>query len=180
VLNDVSPDAPMAFDTVRDLQGEPLAWASGSAWAIPKGSPDPEAACRMARVMTETDSWMAAAEERAALRKKDGGLFTGILTRYLALAANDQRLPQDARTTAARLVTGTATALWAGRRPIAAGEPLARHGQAGRPVFSSEPKRAAGDTYPPGAAVELSTQLQAWMALEAAASLEPAAKATGN
>jgi multiple sugar transport system substrate-binding protein len=80
VLNDVSPDAPMAFDTVRDVQGEPLAWASGSAWAIPKGSPDPEAACRMARVMTETDSWMAAAEERAALRKKEGGLFTGILT----------------------------------------------------------------------------------------------------
>jgi multiple sugar transport system substrate-binding protein len=80
VLNDVSPDAPMAFDTVRDLQGEPIAWASGSAWAIPKGSPDPEAACRMARVMTETDSWMAAAEERASMRKEDGGLFTGILT----------------------------------------------------------------------------------------------------
>ena len=80
VLNDVSPDAPMAFDTVRDLQDEPIAWASGSAWAIPKGSPDPEGACRMARVMTETDSWMAAAEERASLRKKDGGLFTGILT----------------------------------------------------------------------------------------------------
>jgi len=80
VLNDVSPDAPMAFDTVRDLQGEPIAWASGSAWAIPKGSPDPEAACRMARVMTETDSWMAAAEERASLREKEGGLFTGILT----------------------------------------------------------------------------------------------------
>ena len=80
VLNDVSPDAPMAFDTVRDVQGEPIAWASGSAWAIPKGSPDPEAACRMARVMTETDSWMAAAEERASLREKEGGLFTGILT----------------------------------------------------------------------------------------------------
>lgn len=80
VLNDVSPDAPMAFDTVRDLQGEPLAWASGSAWAIPKGSPDPEAACRMARVMTETDSWKAAAEERASMREKEGGLFTGILT----------------------------------------------------------------------------------------------------
>ena len=80
VLNDVSPDAPMAFDTVRDLQGEPIAWASGSAWAIPKGSPNPEAACRMARVMTETDSWLAAAEERASMRKKDGGLFTGVLT----------------------------------------------------------------------------------------------------
>lgn len=80
VLNDVSPDAPMAFDTVRDRQGEPIAWASGSAWAIPKGSPDPEAACRMARVMTETDSWVAAAEARVAARKKDGGLFTGVLT----------------------------------------------------------------------------------------------------
>ena len=80
VLNDVSPDAPMAFDTVRDLQGEPIAWASGSAWAIPKGSPDPEAACRLARVMTETDSWVAAAEERVKLREKDGGLFTGVLT----------------------------------------------------------------------------------------------------
>ncbi len=80
VLNDVSPDAPMAFDTVRDRQGEPIAWASGSAWAIPKGSPNPEAACRLARVMTETDSWIAAAEERVKLRKESGGLFTGILT----------------------------------------------------------------------------------------------------
>jgi multiple sugar transport system substrate-binding protein len=80
VLNDVSPDAPMAFDTVRDRQGEPLAWASGSAWAIPKGSPHPEAACRLARVMTETDSWIAAAEERVRLREESGGLFTGVLT----------------------------------------------------------------------------------------------------
>jgi predicted alpha-1,6-mannanase (GH76 family) len=99
----------------------------------------------------------------------DGGLFTGILTRYLAQAATDQRLPRDIRTTATRLVTGTAGALWAGRRPIAAGEPLARHGRAGDPIFSFEPKRPASDIYPPGAAVELSTQLQAWMALEAAA-----------
>lgn len=104
----------------------------------------------------------------------DGGLFTGILTRYLALAANNQRLPQDVRTTAAGLVTGTADALWAGRRLIAAGEALARHGQAGRPIFSSEPRRPADGTYPPGAAVELSTQLQAWLALEAAASLKAA------
>ncbi|RAM38833.1 glycoside hydrolase family 76 protein [Arthrobacter globiformis] len=101
----------------------------------------------------------------------DGGLFTGILTRYLALAANDQRLPLDVRTTAAGLVTGTAGALWAGRRLIATGERLARHGRAGEPVFSFEPRRPAGDTYPPGTAVELSTQLQAWMALEAAASV---------
>ena len=47
VLNDVSPDAPMAFDTVRDRQAQPLAFASGSAWAIPRAAPTPRrpAAC---------------------------------------------------------------------------------------------------------------------------------------
>ena len=80
VLNEASPDAPMAFDTVRTREGEPVAWASGSAWAIPKGSANPEAACRFAGTMTSTDSWLAAAEARIALRKKDGGLFTGLLT----------------------------------------------------------------------------------------------------
>ncbi|MBD1542154.1 glycosyl hydrolase [Arthrobacter sp. IA7] len=110
----------------------------------------------------------------------DGGLFTGILSRYLALAANDQRLPQDVRATAAGLVTGTAGALWAGRRLIVAGEPLARHGRAGGSLFSFEPRRPASDTYPPGAAVELSTQLQAWMALEAAAAVAAASATAGS
>src|SRR5690606_958159 len=80
VLNDVSPDAPMAFDTVRDLEGETIAYASGSAWAIPKGSPNPEAACRLAKTMTLTDSWIAAAEARAEARAEEGKLFTGLLT----------------------------------------------------------------------------------------------------
>jgi multiple sugar transport system substrate-binding protein len=80
VLNDVSPDAPMAFDTVRTAEGETIAFASGSAWAIPKGSKNPEAACRFAATMTKTDSWIKAAEARIAARKKDGGLFTGLLT----------------------------------------------------------------------------------------------------
>ncbi|WP_203230978.1 ABC transporter substrate-binding protein [Nocardioides caldifontis] len=80
VLNDVSPDAPMAFDTVRTREGDPIAWASGSAWAIPRGSDNPEAACRMARAMTQTDTWVAAAEKRIELREKEGGLFTGLLT----------------------------------------------------------------------------------------------------
>jgi predicted alpha-1,6-mannanase (GH76 family) len=101
----------------------------------------------------------------------DGGLFTGILTRYLAQAARDGRLPGATRATAARMVTDTAAALWAGRRAVAPGEALARHGGAGRLIFSHDPQRAASQTYPPGAAVELSTQLQAWMVLEAAASV---------
>ena len=80
VLNDVSPDAPMAFDTVRSRNGDPLAYASGSAWAIPAGSANPQAACRWARVMTSIDAWQAAAEARIEARDADGKPFTGILT----------------------------------------------------------------------------------------------------
>jgi multiple sugar transport system substrate-binding protein len=80
VLNDVSPDAPLAFDTVRDREGEPLAYASGSAWAIPADSSNPEAACRFIKTMTETDSWIAAAQARVELREAEGKPFTGLLT----------------------------------------------------------------------------------------------------
>jgi multiple sugar transport system substrate-binding protein len=70
----------MAFDTVKTRDGEPIAFASGSAWGIPKGSGNPEAACRFMRVMTDTASWVKAAEERVRLREEEGGIFTGVLT----------------------------------------------------------------------------------------------------
>lgn len=99
----------------------------------------------------------------------DGGLFTGILARYLALAATDGRLAAPTRATAAALVTETAQAFWEGRRQVGAGEVLARRGA--QLVFSVFPEVPAGGTYPAGAAVELSTQLQSWMVLEAAATV---------
>jgi multiple sugar transport system substrate-binding protein len=80
VLNEVSPDAPMAFDTVRNRQGDPIAFANGAAWAIPVGSKNPAAACTFATTMVETESWMAAAEARVAKREKAGQQFTGLLT----------------------------------------------------------------------------------------------------
>lgn len=80
VLADVSPDVSMAFDTVRDKNGEPIAFGGGSAWAIPSGSKNPQAACRFARAMTELDTWLAAADNRIALREEEGKTFTGILT----------------------------------------------------------------------------------------------------
>jgi predicted alpha-1,6-mannanase (GH76 family) len=94
----------------------------------------------------------------------DGGLFTGILARYLALAAAADGLPAEVRRLAADLVAGTAGAFWAGRafRRLPGGEAL---------VFSADPAVAAAEAYPPGTAVELSTQLQAWMTLEAAAAI---------
>ncbi|GGI44916.1 multiple sugar transport system substrate-binding protein [Agromyces flavus] len=80
VLNEVSADAPMAFDTVRTTGGEPTAYATGQAWAIPSGSDNPEAACRWARVMTSIDAWRAAAQARLDAREAEGLTFTGILT----------------------------------------------------------------------------------------------------
>ena len=84
----------------------------------------------------------------------DGGLFTGILARYLALAATDPAVDADTAARARRLVTATAEALWAGRAS-----------SAGATRFPVDPVAAA----PTEGRLELSTQLQAWMTLEAAA-----------
>jgi len=94
----------------------------------------------------------------------DGGLFTGILVRYLALAAAHAPLAAAARRTAAALVAGTAEAVWEGsevRRPPAPHR-----------VFSPDPAVPARVALPAGAAIELSPQLQAWTILEAAATLQ--------
>ncbi len=99
----------------------------------------------------------------------DGGLFTGILVRYVALAAEDMRLPAATRATARRLVLDTAEALWAGRTVRAVGGAHSDEDDDGWLVFSTEPQRPAAETCPAGSAVGLSTQLQAWMVLEAAA-----------
>jgi len=97
-LNEVSPSAPLAFDTVRDTSGTPLAFTSGNAWAIPKGAANPQAACRFARLMTETDAWLTAAKDRVSSRTASDQLFTGLLT---ANKAADQQIreryvPKDA------------------------------------------------------------------------------------
>ncbi|WP_258905274.1 glycoside hydrolase family 76 protein [Actinokineospora sp. UTMC 2448] len=94
----------------------------------------------------------------------DGGLFTGILTRYLADAAI--RLPAAEGETAARLVTASAEALWDNRGALPGG-----------PLFGPEfarPADLAG-----GPEHDLSVQLSGWMALEAAARLEGRASMAG-
>ncbi|WP_433430822.1 hypothetical protein [Nonomuraea sp. CA-141351] len=80
MLNDVSPKAPLVFDTFRTPQGQPLAFSSGSSWAIPKGSKNAAAACRFAKTMTLVGTWKAAAQARLDKRKAEGKPFTGVLT----------------------------------------------------------------------------------------------------
>ncbi|WP_323960212.1 glycosyl hydrolase [Arthrobacter sp. JZ12] len=92
----------------------------------------------------------------------DGGLFTGILARYLALAAESPTLPEPTRILAGDMITTTADALWEGRR-----EREAVRRRRTVLVFPDAPGERATD-----GAVDLSTQLQAWMVLEAAYRVE--------
>ena len=126
------------------------------------------------------DSTSAAGRRRRSLSTHgtgDGGLFTGILVRNLAEAAEDPQLPEASRLTARRLVLDTADALWDGRREFDPGmdphDPNARpEPRRVRAIFSSDPLQDADRTQRVGSPVQLSTQIQSWMILEAAARLE--------
>lgn len=92
----------------------------------------------------------------------DGGLFPGILARYLADAAI--RLPGEAAGTAANLVRTSAEACWHNAARV--------HG---RPLFGpdwSQPLRIPFSE----TARDLTVQLSGWMLLEAAARLDRAAR----
>lgn len=112
ILNDVSPNASVDFTTFKDRTGSPLSFSSGSAWAIPKGSKNPEAACRFAKTMTSTDSWMKAAAARAQARQKDGKPFTGLFTGNQEADAKikDQYVKTDSGTNWGRAVEASYTA----------------------------------------------------------------------
>lgn len=102
----------------------------------------------------------------------DAGLFTGILARYLGEAASSSELDAEARRTAKALVCDTADALWDGRREFDPDEDFSNPGASRGEtvaVFSPEPSQHANQAQRTGAPVELSTQVQAWTVLEAAA-----------
>ena len=90
----------------------------------------------------------------------DGGLFNGILARYLADAA--LRRPELAPA-AARIVLASAAAVWEGRLELGGG-----------PVFAQDWRRPARSPRPGRAEADLSVQLSAWMLLEAAAAVQRA------
>ncbi|GGH65302.1 glycoside hydrolase family 76 protein [Rothia aerolata] len=108
----------------------------------------------------------------------DGGLFTGILARYLAYVARSPQAPADLRERARELVLNTAEILWEGRREFDPDLPLNEMGidvneirGEAAVLFSTSSTLHSSETLKPGAPVELSSQLQAWMILEAAATL---------
>lgn len=78
VLAEASPQVDISVTPFKDRQGNPLTFVTGSAWAIPKGAKNPDAACRFAKTMTEAATWVAAARARAEARAKKNLPFTGL------------------------------------------------------------------------------------------------------
>ncbi|MDI9892142.1 glycoside hydrolase family 76 protein [Microbacterium sp. IEGM 1404] len=115
--------------------------AIGAALALGDGT-------RAGTVLGAVDRWCAAEEGLfPAAGGGDGGLFAGILARYLGVAAS--RMDGEDADRARRLVRRNADALWAMRRDGA---------------FPADPRRPA---LPTGDDRDLSVQLGAWITLEA-------------
>ena len=80
VLASSSPQVHITALQFRNLKGQPINYETGSAWAIPKGAHNTNAACTWMKTMTSVSTWMAAAKNRAALRKASNQPYTGIST----------------------------------------------------------------------------------------------------
>jgi multiple sugar transport system substrate-binding protein len=80
VLAGSSPKVHITALQFRNKKGQPINYETGSAWAIPKGSKNPAAACTWMKTMTSVSTWTAAAKNRAAVDKAKNAPYTGIST----------------------------------------------------------------------------------------------------
>jgi multiple sugar transport system substrate-binding protein len=63
-----------------DRQGNPISTIGGSAWVVPKGAKNVDAACKWAKTLTSVETWNKAAEARMQTVAKDKSFFTGLFT----------------------------------------------------------------------------------------------------
>jgi multiple sugar transport system substrate-binding protein len=80
VLADTSPDVPFTVAPFTDEAGEPVDWVTGNAWAIPAKAKHKDQACKWIKTMTDSATWIAAAEARKEKRASEGKPFTGVYT----------------------------------------------------------------------------------------------------
>ncbi len=92
VLAGASPNAPVVVRPFLDRTGKPLTYATGQAWAVPKGAGNLTAACQFMKTMTATDTWVAAATAKAAARAAAGKPYTGT---YTANVEADRRIASE-------------------------------------------------------------------------------------
>jgi len=166
-----SPESGLVLDGIRLRGGEevlvPDVWSynQGTVLAALVTLGDGESLSRADALVAAVDARLTVEVEGVRVLRThgggDGGLFTGILVRHLAIAAaSGSGLADQARATARRLVLDTAESLWRGRGSLTVA------GQRDPAVFPLEPGGTA-----PQPPLELSPQLQAWTVLEAAAAL---------
>jgi multiple sugar transport system substrate-binding protein len=80
VLTSTSPNVRIHALPFRARNGQVINYETGSAWAIPKGAKHQAAACTWIKTMTSVSTWMAAARNRAAVRKSQNRPYTGLST----------------------------------------------------------------------------------------------------
>jgi multiple sugar transport system substrate-binding protein len=80
VLTANSPQVKIRALPFRARNGKVINYETGSAWAIPKGAKHQSAACTWMKTMTSVSTWMAAARNRAAVRKQQNRPYTGLST----------------------------------------------------------------------------------------------------
>ena len=161
----VNPDG-----TVRSVEKAVYSYCQGVYLGLcvelAAGTGDPVWLRRAGRVVSATGQHLVA--DDGVLRchgAGDGGLFTGILGRYLALAATELPATELAtRRLAASLVFTSAQAAWRNRGMATGG-----------PIFGLD--WSALTPPPPGAPRDLAVQLSGWMLCEAAAVVERRAPA---
>ena len=64
----------------KGRNGNPITMSSGSAFAIPKDSPNAGGMCEFMKLVTSQDSWNAAAKARQTTVEKNKSVFTGLFT----------------------------------------------------------------------------------------------------
>jgi multiple sugar transport system substrate-binding protein len=80
VIADTSPDVPFTVAPFTDEAEKPVDWVTGSAWAIPATAKHKDQACKWIKTMTDSETWIAAAEARKDKRASESKPFTGVYT----------------------------------------------------------------------------------------------------
>ena len=158
------PESGLFLDGVRVVDGQEVVirdvytYNQGTVLGVLTTLADEASRNRAAALVDAVDRELTTGDRRVLVTHggHDGGLFTGILARYLALTAADPGVDADTAARARRLVAATADGFWTGRAASTDGSRF--------PV-------GANDVATTDGRLELSTQLQAWMTLEAAAAL---------
>lgn len=80
VLGENSPDIEITAVPFTGVDGQTVDFASGQAWVIPAASKNKDVACKFIKAMTDSKSWVKAAEARAKARAAEKKPYTGTYT----------------------------------------------------------------------------------------------------